>query len=55
MNDDSVVLVKNVCKCGICGANSDKLKTGIFVCQKVLGHMADGVVGIWSDLTLPSK
>lgn len=45
--------VKNACSCRICGASADKTSSGLFVCQESPGHMADGVVGIWSDLTRP--
>lgn len=47
--------VKNARPCGICGSNADKTKTGTFVCQANPAHMADGVVGIWSDLTFPEE
>ncbi len=50
-NDPEIVKVSNVTRCGICQAPADRLKTGVLACQAVPGHMADGVVGIWSDLT----
>lgn len=47
--------VKNATRCGICGASADKLESGIYVCQANPAHMADGFVGIWSDLTYPGE
>lgn len=43
-------MVKNATKCGICREPADKLENGTYVCQVSSSHMADGVVGIWSDL-----
>jgi hypothetical protein len=45
--------VKNATRCGICGASADKLENGCYQCTAAPGHMADGYVGIWSDLTRP--
>ena len=50
---DVEALGRPACACGICGAPADKIKTGIFVCRDNGNHKADGVVGIWSDLTHP--
>jgi hypothetical protein len=38
--------VENATRCGICGANADKLESGIYECQANPAHMADGFVGI---------
>jgi len=44
----------NACKCGICSSQADKLSDGTYVCCVVHAHIANGIVGIWSDLTFPN-
>jgi len=46
--------IKQDCLCGICQAPADKKDYG-FQCRKVPGHIADLVVGIWSDEKVPDS
>ena len=43
------MITKNAVRCKICGANADRYRF-CFRCQKNVGHIADPVVCIWSDL-----
>lgn len=42
----------NAMRCGICGGPGDRYPHH-FQCRNHPGHMADLVVGIWTDLTHP--
>ena len=42
--------VKNVCRCGICGAAADR-DHDILICQSNPGHRGDTWTGIFSDLS----
>jgi hypothetical protein len=53
VNDPQDVSVPDVCVCQICESLADRLKTGIFACQRYKEHMADSTVGLWSDLSVP--
>jgi uncharacterized membrane protein len=46
---DADVVMENVMDCRICGGKGDRVKTGFIVCRKDPAHMADPVVGQWSD------
>lgn len=46
-------LAKNATRCGICQGSADKMADGNYLCQQKPSHVADGFVGIWSDLTPP--
>lgn len=48
------MLCKRACQCTLCGSPADRYHWG-FQCQKHQGHMADGFVGIFSDLTHPRQ
>lgn len=48
------MLVKNACRCRICGANADRYQN-MFRCQANPGHVADTFVGIFSDLSYPKE
>jgi hypothetical protein len=47
-------IVKNVCKCTLCGSLADRYSNRI-ECQTNSCHVADLLTGIFSDLTPPNK
>lgn len=48
------ILCKNACSCRICGAAADRYANW-FQCQSNPSHVGDLFVGIFSDLSHPSK
>lgn len=47
-------VVKNAVRCRVCGAPADRHHNR-FECRKDLGHMADLVTGIFTDMTPPAE
>ena len=43
------IVVKNACECLICGAKANRYSTGVFVCQKNVGHIALGFSGFFTN------
>ncbi|KKN66046.1 hypothetical protein LCGC14_0475240 [marine sediment metagenome] len=48
--DPEDILVKNAVTCTICQSPADRLKCGLFICQKNPNHVGDGVMGIFTDI-----